>query len=54
MESGNLLDSINSPNDIKKFNINQLEALCAEIREKLISTVSKNGGHLASNLGVVE
>lgn len=48
------LDSVNSPKDIKNLNINQLEELCAEIRSLMIQTVSKTGGHLASNLGVVE
>lgn len=42
------------PSDIKKMNIEQLELLCYEIRDRLISTVSENGGHLASNLGIVE
>ncbi|NJD01369.1 MAG: 1-deoxy-D-xylulose-5-phosphate synthase [Ruminiclostridium sp.] len=49
-----LLDKINSPNDIKELDISQLERLSAEIREFLISKVSVTGGHLASNLGVVE
>lgn len=48
------LENIHSPKDLKKLNIEQLNILCAEIRERLIDTVSKNGGHLASNLGVVE
>ena len=50
----NYLDGINSPKDIKKLNIDELEALCGEIREFMIDSVSKTGGHLASNLGVVE
>jgi 1-deoxy-D-xylulose-5-phosphate synthase len=50
----NYLDGINSPKDIKKLNIEELEALCGEIRELMIDSVSKTGGHLASNLGVVE
>ncbi|MCH5209673.1 MAG: 1-deoxy-D-xylulose-5-phosphate synthase [Oscillospiraceae bacterium] len=49
-----LLDNINSPDDLKKLNIDELAALCGEIREFLIDSVSKTGGHLASNLGVVE
>jgi 1-deoxy-D-xylulose-5-phosphate synthase len=49
-----LLDSINSPLDVKKLNIPQLEVLAEEIREGLISVLSKNGGHLGPNLGVVE
>lgn len=48
------LENINSPKDIKKLNIDELDALCGEIREVMIDTVSKNGGHLASNLGAVE
>ncbi len=48
------LGNINSPADLKKLNSSQISQLCAEIRDVLITTVSKNGGHLASNLGVVE
>ena len=48
------LENVNSPKDIKKLNINELEQLCAEIRTFMIDSVSKTGGHLASNLGVVE
>lgn len=48
------LENVNSPKDIKKLNIDELDALCDEIRELMIETVSKNGGHLASNLGTVE
>lgn len=49
-----ILDWVNSPKDIKKLNTDELNELCDEIRELLISTVSQTGGHLASNLGVVE
>ena len=49
-----MLEKINSPQDIKSLNLNELEELCAEIREFMIDSVSKTGGHLASNLGVVE
>jgi 1-deoxy-D-xylulose-5-phosphate synthase len=49
-----LLESVNSPADIKKLSIEQLAELAKELREKIIHTVSINGGHLASNLGVVE
>ncbi len=49
-----LLDKINSPSDLKKLNIGELNTLCAEIRSFLIDTISDTGGHLASNLGVVE
>ena len=48
------LDSIDSPEDIRKLNNEQLGLLAEEIREFLINQVSKTGGHLASNLGVVE
>jgi 1-deoxy-D-xylulose-5-phosphate synthase len=50
----NLLNSINSPEDLKKYSISDLYRLCGEIRKTIIKTVSHNGGHLASNLGVVE
>ncbi len=43
-----------SLNQLKKLNDEQLAVLCDEIRDKLVNTVSQNGGHLASNLGVVE
>ena len=49
-----ILSKINSPSDLKTMDFSGLELLCDEIRDKLIETVSKNGGHLASNLGVVE
>ncbi|MDD2361908.1 MAG: 1-deoxy-D-xylulose-5-phosphate synthase [Oscillospiraceae bacterium] len=48
------LDSIQSPQDIKDMTVSQLMMLCDEIRDTLINTVSKTGGHLSSNLGVVE
>ncbi len=48
------LSRINSPEDIKKLNEYEIMKLSEEIREFLISSVSKTGGHLASNLGVVE
>jgi 1-deoxy-D-xylulose-5-phosphate synthase len=49
-----LLESINGPADLKKLTIRQLEKLGTEIRQKIIETVSKTGGHLAPSLGVVE
>ncbi len=49
-----VLSKIKSPEDVKKLNNAQLQVLCNEIRDCIISTVSKNGGHLASNLGAVE
>jgi 1-deoxy-D-xylulose-5-phosphate synthase len=48
------LDQIHFSFDVKKLDHEGLEGLCKEIREEILSTVSKNGGHLASNLGVVE
>ncbi|MFC2015160.1 1-deoxy-D-xylulose-5-phosphate synthase [Chloroflexota bacterium] len=49
-----LLNKIDSPADLKLLTRQELEQLAAEIREELVSVVSVNGGHLASNLGVVE
>ena len=49
-----LLEAYNLPADLKKMDIMELNELCDEIRERVIATVSQNGGHLASNLGVVE
>ena len=49
-----LLEKIHSPEDIKGFGSEELTALCEEMRHVIIDTVSANGGHLASNLGVVE
>src|SRR5512137_2425425 len=49
-----ILDKINSPKDIKKLSIPELDVLAQEMRDVIIHTVAKNGGHLAPNLGVVE
>ena len=49
-----VLEKIEQANDIKKLNPQELEILAGEIREFLIEKISKTGGHLASNLGVVE
>lgn len=49
-----LLSKIDSPQDLKKLTLEQCQTLCQEIRSLLIETVSKTGGHLASNLGTVE
>lgn len=51
---GKLLDTIESPADIKRFTVPELESLAQEIREQLIRVLSKTGGHLGPNLGVVE
>lgn len=48
------LEGINSPDAIKKLNIKELTELCDEIREFLIESISRTGGHLASNLGIIE
>ena len=50
----NILEKINEPKDLKELNLEQKEILAKEIRQEILKIVSKNGGHLASNLGVVE
>lgn len=49
-----MLEQINSPKDVKKLTLKQKQELAEEIRKYIIEIVSENGGHLASNLGVVE
>jgi len=49
-----ILDKVSGPEELKKLSKKEKEILAEEIREEIIETVSKNGGHLASNLGVVE
>lgn len=49
-----ILDTISSPEDLKRLTEPELEQLCGEIREQIIGTISRIGGHLASNLGTVE
>ncbi len=49
-----MLEKINSPEDVKKLNIEEKKQLAEEIRKYILEVVSENGGHLASNLGVVE
>ncbi|MBO5398164.1 MAG: 1-deoxy-D-xylulose-5-phosphate synthase [Clostridia bacterium] len=49
-----ILDKVNYPEDLKKLNLEEKQILAQEIRDKIINTVSNTGGHLASNLGVVE
>lgn len=49
-----LLDEIDSPADLKRLTVPQLETLAQEVREEIIRVVSRNGGHLAPSLGVVE
>ena len=50
----NMLERINSVNDLKQLDIKDKKLLAKDIREYILEVVSKNGGHLASNLGVVE
>lgn len=52
--TNNILETINSPADVKALSLEQLKQLAEEIRQLLISVISKTGGHLAPNLGVVE
>ena len=49
-----LLETINTPSDLKKLSVKQLPELCQDIRAKIISVSNENGGHLASSLGAVE
>ncbi len=53
-EMSKILQRINSPADLKKLSSQKLYQLAAEVRQELVSRVTANGGHLASNLGVVE
>ncbi len=54
MDTEHLLSRIDSPADLAGLGPIELKRLCAEIRSRIVRTVSRNGGHLASNLGVVE
>lgn len=49
-----MLEKINSPRDVKNLSVKELPSLAGEIRRKILETVSRDGGHLASNLGTVE
>ena len=49
-----LLEKINQPEDVKRYNIAELEELARELRQFIVGTVAKNGGHLAPSLGTVE
>lgn len=51
---GEILDKFNNTKDLKQMNLKEKQMLAEDIRELIINTVSKTGGHLASNLGVVE
>ncbi|MGN0469742.1 MAG: 1-deoxy-D-xylulose-5-phosphate synthase, partial [Acutalibacteraceae bacterium] len=54
MQNNSFLKNIKSPADLKKMSVEELNKLSEEIRSQIVETVSYNGGHLASNLGVVE
>ncbi len=54
MPDKGIIDEVNSPEDIRYLDHDQLSLLAKEIRSLIIKTVSRNGGHLASNLGAVE
>ena len=49
-----ILDGINGPADLKGLSLQELEKLAVELRHEIVTTVTSTGGHLASNLGVVE
>ena len=49
-----LFDQVDTPEDLKKLPREQLEALCAELRQVIMDTVALTGGHLGSGMGVVE
>jgi len=54
MPSSRILESVSSPADLAPLSLEQLKALCSEIRDEIVDTVASNGGHLAPSLGVVE
>lgn len=54
MAEYDILDRIDSPQDLKKLSMTELETLCAEIRSYMVDCCSRNPGHLASSLGAVE
>ncbi len=49
-----VLETIHTPEDVKKLSLDELDTLCDDLRHTIVDAVSKNGGHLSSNLGVVE
>ena len=49
-----VLERVNSPAELKNLSYLELDELAREVRDEIITTVSRNGGHLASSLGVVE
>ena len=54
VKAGEFLEQINYPSDLKKFREEDLERICSELRQFIVDTVSVNGGHFGSSLGVVE
>jgi len=54
MDHHTILDKVNLPSDVQKLDRAELRTLCAEIRAFLLQSISRTGGHLASNLGIVE
>ena len=52
--AGRLLDSIDAPQDLKPLSRHQVEQVAQEARDTIISVITERGGHLTSNLGVVE
>ena len=50
----NILGKINSPEDLKKLQLQDLKLLAGELRDVIVNTCAANGGHLAPGLGVVE
>ena len=53
-KQGELLSQVNTPDDLKKLNIDKLEQFCQELRQYIIDIVSEKGGHFGASLGVVE
>jgi 1-deoxy-D-xylulose-5-phosphate synthase len=54
VRTSSFLEQVNSPADLRKLSVEELESLCAELREYLWKTITQQGGHLAASLGVVE
>ena len=49
-----LLENIRYPSDLRKYNVNDLKLIADELRQYILESVSKSGGHLSSNLGTIE
>lgn len=54
MPTKRITESVGNPDAIKKLTVSQMKLLCKDVRDMILETVSQNGGHLASNLGIVE